>query len=292
MSILVDVSTRVIVQGMTGHEGTFHTRRMLEYGTRVVAGVTPGKGGTTHLGFPVYDTVAEALRQEGADATAIFVPGLAAADAIMEAADAGVALIVCFTEGIPALDMIRVKAYLRGRTTRLIGPNTPGVISPGQSKVGLMPGAIFQPGPVGIISRSGTLTYEAVHQLASLGLGQSTVIGVGADPVIGLSFADLLGLFGEDPDTAAVLLIGEIGGRTEEDAAAYIAQGYPKPVIAYVTGQAVPAGRSLGHAGAIISGRHGSAQEKAEALWEAGAHIAPSPAQIGATVKNTLLKGY
>jgi len=292
MSILVDVRTRVVVQGITGHEGSVHAKSMLEYGTRVVAGVTPGKGGTTHLGFPVYDTVAEAVRQDGADTAAIFVPALAAADSIMEAADAGIGLIVCVTEGIPVLDMIRVKAYLRGRATRLVGPNTPGVISPGQSKVGLFPGSIHLPGRVGIISRAGTLTYEAVYQLTTLGLGQSTVVGIGADSVVGLSFAHVLTLFRDDPNTTAVVLIGEIGGRAEEDAAALIAQGYPKPVIAFIAGQAAPPGRRLGHAGAIVSGRHGTAQEKIGALWEAGVLIAPGPAEIGATVKGALLKGY
>jgi len=292
VSILLDVGTRVVVQGITGQEGTVHAKSMLEYGTRVVAGVTPGKGGTTHLGFPVYDTVAEAVRQDGADATAIFVPALAAADAIMEAADAGIGLIVCITEGIPILDTIRVKAYLRGRTTRLIGPSTPGVISPGQSMIGLMPGSFHLPGRVGVISRSGTLTYEAVRQLTALGLGQSTVVGIGADPVVGLSSAEVLALFRDDPNTAAVVLIGEVGGRAEEDAAALVSQGYPKPVVACVVGQAAPAGRRLGHAGAIISGRHGTAQEKIEALWEAGVLIAPNPAEIGATVKSALLKGY
>jgi len=292
VSILVDVRSRVVVQGITGREGSVHARNMLEYGTRIVAGVTPGKGGTTHLGFPVHDTVAEAVRQEGADTAAIFVPALAAADAILEAADAGVGLIVCVSEGIPVLDMIRVKALLRGRATRLIGPNSPGVISPGQSSVGLMPGAIHLPGPIGVVSRAGTLTFEAVQQLTTLGLGQSTVVGIGADPVVGLSFADTLALFRDDPTTAAVVLIGEIGGRAEEDAAALIAQGYPKPVIAFVAGQAAPPGRRLGHAGAVISGRAGTAQDKIGALWEAGALIAPSPAEIGAAVKSALLKGY
>lgn len=292
MSILVDVGTRVVVQGITGREGSVHAKSMLEYGTRVVAGVTPGKGGTTHLGFPVHDTVAEAVRQEGADTAAIFVPALAAADAIMEAADAGIGLIVCVTEGIPILDTIRVKAYLRGRATRLIGPNSPGLISPGQSNVGLIPGSIHRPGPIGLISRAGTLAYEAVQQLTTLGLGQSTVVGIGADPVVGLSFADVLTLFSDDPNTAAVVLIGEIGGRAEEDAAALVSQGYPKPVIAFIAGQAAPSGRRLGHAGAIVSGRHGTAQEKIGALWEAGVLIAPSPAEIGATVKGALLKGY
>jgi len=292
VSILLDVGTRVVVQGVTGHEGTVQAKSMLEYGTRVVAGVSPGKGGTTHLGFPVYDTVAEAGRQDGADAAAIFVPAPAAADAIMEAADAGLGLIVCITEGIPVLDMIRVKAYLRGRTTRLVGPSTPGIISPGRAMIGLFPGSLYMPGPVGVISRSGTLTLEAVRQLTSLGLGQSTVVGVGSDPVVGLSYAEVLALFRDDPHTAAVVLIGEVGGRAEEDVAALVAQGYPKPVVACVVGQAAPGGRRLGHAGAVISGIHGTAQEKIEALWEAGVLIAASPAEIGATVKSTLLKGY
>ena len=281
MSILVDASTRVLVQGLTGREGTFHARNMIEYGTVVVAGVTPGKGGSRHLGVPVFDTVAEAVRAEGADASVIFVPPLAAAGAVMEAAEAGIALIVCITEGIPALDMVRVKAFLRGGRSKLIGPNTPGVISPGLAKLGIMPGAIHRPGPVGVMSRSGTLTYEAVQQLTRLGLGQSTAIGIGGDPIVGLTFVDLLAMFAEDPGTEAVVLIGEIGGSAEEEAARAIIGGYPKPVIAYVAGQTAPPGRRMGHAGAIMSGGRGTAARKIELLEEAGARIVRNPARIG-----------
>ena len=281
MSVLVGAGTRVVVQGLTGREGTFHARSMIEYGTNVRAGVTPGKGGTRHLGLPVFDTVAEAVRNEGVDASIIFVPALAAADAVMEAATAGIGLIVCITEGIPLLDMVRVKAFLRGTTARLIGPNTPGIISPGLTKLGIMPGPIHKPGPVGVISRSGTLTYEAVHQLTLVGLGQSTAVGIGGDPIVGLSFVDLMAMFEKDPGTEAVVLIGEIGGSAEEEAAVLIRSGFKKPVIAYVAGLTAPPGRRMGHAGAIVSGGHGTAARKIELLEEAGARIVRDPAGIG-----------
>jgi succinyl-CoA synthetase alpha subunit len=281
MSILVNESTRVVVMGATGTEGTFHTQRMLEYGTRVVAGVTPGKGGRVHLGLPVFNSVSESVEKQGAEAAVLFVPPFAAADAIMECAEAGLKLAVCITEGIPTLDMLKVKAFLRDRPTRLLGPNTPGLISPGRCKVGIMPGAIHRPGSVGIISRSGTLTYEAVDQVTQLGLGQSTAIGIGGDPIVGLKFVDLLRLFKDDPETEAVVLIGEIGGTSEEEAAAYIKQEFPKPVIAFIAGQSAPPGRRMGHAGAIITGGHGTAEEKMTALEKAGAIIAKSPADIG-----------
>jgi succinyl-CoA synthetase alpha subunit len=284
VSVLVGASTRVVVQGLTGREGSFHARNMIDYGTAVVAGVTPGKGGTRHLGVPVFDTVAEAVRNEGADASVVFVPALAAARAVMEAAEAGIALVVCVTEGIPVLDMVRVKAFLRGTRTRLVGPNTPGVISPGLAKLGIMPGAIHAPGPVGVISRSGTLTYEAVHQLTGLGLGQSTAVGIGGDPVVGLSFLDLLEMFAADPATEAVVLIGEIGGQAEEEAARAIGAGYPKLVVAYVAGLTAPPGRRMGHAGAIMSSGRATAARKIELLEAAGARIARDPARIGQTV--------
>jgi len=288
MSILVDASTRVVVQGITGAEGTFHARRMLEYGTAVAAGVTPGKGGTRHLDVPVFDTVDEAVKSEGVDASVIFVPPLAAADAIMEAADAGVRLIVCITEGIPALDMVRVKTFLKETSSRLIGPNTPGIISPGRTKLGIMPGPIHKPGPVGVISRSGTLTYEAVHQLTLLGLGQSTAVGIGGDPIVGLSFVDLLEMFEADPETEAVVLIGEIGGSAEEAAALLIGGGLSKPVIGYIAGLTSPPGRRMGHAGAIMSGGRGTAARKIELLREAGAHMVRNPAEIGKTAAAVL----
>ena len=288
MSILVDEGTRLVVLGMTGAEGTFHAQRMIEYGTKVVAGMTPGKGGTRHLGVPVFDTVAGAVAAEGADAAAVFVPPFAAAGAVMEAADAGIRLIVCITEGIPTLDMLKVKAFLRGRPASLIGPNTPGVISPGRSKVGIMPGAIHRPGTVGIISRSGTLTYEAVQQVTREGLGQSTAVGIGGDPVVGLKFVELLALFKDDPATEAVVLIGEIGGRAEEEAAAYLAAGFPKPVVGFVAGLAAPPGRRMGHAGAIIEGGGTTAREKIAALERAGVRMAPGPADIGTTVRAAL----
>jgi succinyl-CoA synthetase alpha subunit len=288
MSILIDEKTRVVVQGITGTEGTFHAQRMLEYGTKVVAGMTPGKGGTVHLGVPVFNSVAEAVRAEGADAAAIFVPPFFAADAIMEAAEAGVRLVVCITEGIPTFDMIKVKTFLRDKATALIGPNTPGVISPGKAKIGIMPGHIHKRGGIGIISRSGTLTYEAVQQVSRQGLGQSTAVGIGGDPIVGLKFVDLLKLFKADPETDAVILIGEIGGSAEEEAAAYIRKDFGKPVVGFIAGQTAPPGRRMGHAGAIIAGGKGTAQEKMEALRAAGAHVAVSPAEIGATLREAL----
>jgi len=288
MSILIDEKTRVVVQGLTGAEGTFHAQRMLEYGTRVVAGVTPGKGGTTHLSLPVFNTVAEAVRAEGTDAAAIFVPPFFAADAIMEAAAAGIRLIVCITEGIPTFDMIKVKTFLRDTPAALIGPNTPGIISPGKAKIGIMPGHIHKRGTVGIISRSGTLTYEAVQQVTQQGLGQSTAVGIGGDPIVGLKFVDLLGLFRDDPETEAVILIGEIGGTAEEEAAAYIQKGFSKPVVGFIAGQTAPPGRRMGHAGAIIAGGKGTAKEKMDALRAAGARVAISPAEIGASLREAL----
>jgi succinyl-CoA synthetase alpha subunit len=288
MSILINAETRVVVQGITGSEGTFHTGRMAEYGTRVVAGVTPGKGGTRHLDIPVFNTVADAVAAEKADAAVIFVPPFAGADAIMEAAAAGVGLVVCITEGIPTYDMIRVKTFLKDHPVRLIGPNTPGVISPGKCKIGIMPGPIHSPGTVGIISRSGTLTYEAVQQVTQQGFGQSTAVGIGGDPIVGLKFVDLLKLFNDDPETEAVILIGEIGGSAEEEAAAYIKAEFKKPVVGFIAGQTAPPGRRMGHAGAIIAGGKGTAAEKMEALKAAGVHVAQSPADIGATLKKAL----
>lgn len=288
MSILIDEKTRVIVQGLTGGEGTFHAQRMIEYGTRLVAGTTPGKGGTSHLGLPVYNTVAEAVRNEGAEASAIFVPPLAAADAIMEAAEAGLRLIVCITEGIPTSDMIKAKAFLRNKPASLLGPNTPGLISPGKAKLGIMPGPIHRAGTIGIISRSGTLTYEAVQQVSRQGLGQSTAAGIGGDPVVGLKFVDLLRLFKNDEGTEAVVLIGEIGGTAEEEAAAYIKNEFPKPVVAFIAGQTAPPGRRMGHAGAIIAGGKGTARHKMDALQDAGVRLAVSPAEIGTTLRESM----
>ncbi|MEE9502830.1 MAG: succinate--CoA ligase subunit alpha [Candidatus Aminicenantaceae bacterium] len=288
MSILVDENTRVVVQGITGGEGTFHTERMLEYGTKVVAGVTPGKGGQTHLDVPVFNTVADAVAEEGANAAAIFVPPLFAADAVMEAADAGVDLVVCITEGIPTFDMIKVKRLLKEKDCHMIGPNTPGIISPGKCKIGIMPGHIHTPGSIGIISRSGTLTYEAVQQVSLQGYGQSTAIGIGGDPIVGLKFIELLQMFKEDEDTEAVVLIGEIGGTAEEEAAEYIKQEFPKPVASFIAGQTAPPGRRMGHAGAIIAGGKGTAKEKMEALEAAGVFVAKSPADMGAKIKEAL----
>lgn len=290
MSILVDTKTRVVVLGITGGEGTFHAQRMIEYGTKVVAGMTPGKGGQTHLGVPVYNTVAEAAEKEGANAAAIFVPPFAAADAIMESADAGVNVIVCITEGIPTFDMIKAKTYIKDNPVSLIGPNTPGIISPGKCKIGIMPGHIHTPGTIGIISRSGTLTYEAVQQVGQAGLGQSTAVGIGGDPIVGMKYIDLLKLFKEDKDTEAVILIGEIGGTAEEEAAEYIKREFGKPVVSFIAGQTAPPGRRMGHAGAIIAGGKGTAKEKMEALEAAGVFVAKSPAEIGLKVQEALKK--
>ncbi len=288
MSVLVSQATRVVVQGITGREGAFHAARCKEYGTTVVGGVTPGKGGTTHGGFPVWNTVAEAVEAEAADCALVFVPPPAAADAIMESATAGVPLVVCITEGIPVADMVRVKHYLAEKPTRLVGPNCPGVITPGAAKVGIMPGHIHTPGPVGVVSRSGTLTYEVVGQLTSRGIGQSSCVGIGGDPVNGTSFVDVLSLFADDPATEAIMLIGEIGGTAEEDAAAFIQSRVKKPVVAFVCGQTAPPGRRMGHAGAIIAGGKGTAAEKMAALAKAGATLVRSPADMGATVARVL----
>jgi succinyl-CoA synthetase alpha subunit len=286
MAILVGKETRVLVQGLTGSAGSFHARQMREYGTAIVGGVTPGKGGTVHEGFPVFDTVQQAVSKTGANATVIYVPPPAAADSIVEAAAAGIPLIVCITEGIPTLDMVNAKRALAayGSKVRLIGPNCPGVITPGACKIGIMPGYIHTPGPVGIVSRSGTLTYEAAHQLTALGIGQSTAVGIGGDPVKGTDFIDCLALFESDPQTRAVLLIGEIGGNSEEEAAAYVKQHCKKPVAAFIAGVTAPPGRRMGHAGAIISGGKGGAQDKIAALQQAGIAIAPTPADLGKTI--------
>jgi succinyl-CoA synthetase alpha subunit len=288
MSILVDKSTRVVTQGITGATGQFHTRACREYGTQMVAGVTPGKGGTDFEGIPIFDTVAHAVDATGANASVIYVPPPFAADAIMEAADAGVDLVICITEGIPALDMVRVKAYLRNRPTRLVGPNCPGVITPGQCKIGIMPGYIHVPGHVGIVSRSGTLTYEAVHQVTQLGLGQSTCVGIGGDPIIGTGFIDVLELFEKDPQTQGVILIGEIGGSAEEEAARFVQEKMSKPVIAFIAGQTAPPGKRMGHAGAIIAGGRGTAKDKIAALETAGIRIAKTPAELGQTMQTAL----
>ena len=284
MSILVDKSTRVIVQGLTGREGTFHAKACAEYGTKIVGGVTPGKGGTTHEGWPIFNTVQEAVDKTGADASVIFVPPPFAADAIMEAADAEVELIVCITEGIPTLDMVRAWEYLQNRRSRLIGPNCPGIISPGKCKIGIMPARIHLEGSVGIVSRSGTLTYEAVYQLTTRGIGQSTAIGIGGDPIIGTNFLDALELFNKDPQTEVVVMIGEIGGNAEETAAEYVKSRMKKPVVGFIAGQTAPPGRRMGHAGAIISGGKGTAGEKIKAMEAAGIRVAKSPAEIGETV--------
>ncbi|MCD6453815.1 MAG: succinate--CoA ligase subunit alpha [Candidatus Aminicenantes bacterium] len=291
MSILIDEKTRVVVQGITGSEGSFHTEQMIAYGTKVVAGVTPGKGGMKVFNsIPVYNTVEEAVRREGANASIIFVPSPFAADAIMEAVDAGVDLVVAITEGIPTQDMLKVKAFMKGKKTRLIGPNCPGVISPGKSKMGIMPGHIHRPGTIGIVSRSGTLTYEAVDQISQLGLGQSTAVGIGGDPIIGSPFVEILKLFNEDPETEAVVLIGEIGGSAEEEAAEFIKKEFKKPVVSFIAGQTAPPGRRMGHAGAIIAGGKGTAAEKMKAFSDAGVHVVKSPADIGKTVKEVLGK--
>lgn len=289
MSVLVNENTKVIVQGITGGEGSFHAKQMLEYGTRVAGGVTPGKGGQTFEGVPVFNSVAEAVAETGANASVIFVPPPFAGDAIMEAADAGLPLVVCITEGIPVDDMVKAYHYVQARSTRLIGPNCPGIISPGKCKIGIMPGFIHQPGRIGIISRSGTLTYEAVGQLTERGLGQSTAIGIGGDPVIGTRFVDALALFKDDADTDAVVMIGEIGGTAEEEAAEYIKRHYDKPVVGFIAGRTAPPGRRMGHAGAIIAGGKGTAEDKMAAMKEAGIHVCESPAEIGETVERALV---
>jgi len=288
MSVLVDRRTRVLTQGITGATGQLHTRLCREYGTQMVAGVTPGRGGTDFEGIPIFDTVARAVAETGADASVIYVPPVGAADAIMEAADAGLRVVVCITDGVPVLDMVRVKRVLEGRPTRLIGPNCPGIITPGECKIGIMPGYIHKPGRVGVVSRSGTLTYETVHQLTLLGIGQSTCIGIGGDPVIGTGFVDVLRLFSDDLATDAIILIGEIGGAAEEEAAAFIKAHVRKPVVAFIAGQTAPKGKRMGHAGAIIAGGRGTAAEKIEAFRAAGVRIAPSPAELGTTMQDAL----
>ncbi|MBT4503237.1 MAG: succinate--CoA ligase subunit alpha [Gemmatimonadetes bacterium] len=288
MSVLIDENTRVIVQGITGGEGSFHARQMMEYGTQVVGGVTPGKGGQEFEGVPVFNAVAEAVDATKANASVIFVPPPFAGDAIMEAAAAGIELVICITEGIPTADMVKAYHYLQSRSTRLIGPNCPGIISPGKCKIGIMPGFIPQPGKVGVISRSGTLTYEAVGQLSERNIGQSTCIGIGGDPVIGTRFVDALKLFRKDPDTEAVVMIGEIGGTAEEEAAAYIRRYLDKPVVGFIAGRTAPPGRRMGHAGAIIAGGKGTADEKMKAMRAAGIHVCESPADIGSAVAQVL----
>jgi succinyl-CoA synthetase alpha subunit len=290
MSVLIDRNTRVVVQGLTGREGSFHAQQMVAYGTRVVAGVTPGKGGSKHNGIPVFDTVADAVRETGANASLIFVPPPYAADAVLESIDAELPLAVCITEGIPTLDMVRVAAALRGSKTRLIGPNCPGIISPGQCKMGIMPGQIHKPGHVGVVSRSGTLTYEAVGQLTKLDIGQSTCIGIGGDPIIGTSFLDAIRMFNDDPETFAIVMIGEIGGNAEEQAASFIREKVRKPVVGFIAGQTAPPGRRMGHAGAIISGGSGTAKEKYAAMAAAGITCVQSPADIGQTLAAAMSK--
>jgi succinyl-CoA synthetase alpha subunit len=288
LSILIDKSTRLIVQGITGKEGTFHTQQMIEYGTNVVGGVTPGKGGTTHEGVPVFNTVKEAIEATNANASVIYVPPPFAADAIMEAADAGLPLVVCITEGVPVADMIKVREFLSDKETRLIGPNCPGIIAPGKCKIGIMPGHIHKEGRIGVVSRSGTLTYEAVGQLTALGLGQSAAIGIGGDPIIGTNHTDALRLFEADDETDAIVMIGEIGGTAEEDAAEFAKENVTKPIVAFIAGQTAPPGRRMGHAGAIISGGKGTAAEKMKALSEAGIRVVESPADIGKAVQEVL----
>ena len=291
LAVLVDKNTRLIVQGITGKEGTFHTQQMVEYGTNVVGGVTPGKGGTTHEGIPVFNTVTEAVKETGANASVIYVPPPFAADAIMEAAAAGLPLVVCITEGIPVADMVKVNEYLRDKDTVLIGPNCPGVISPGKCKIGIMPGHIHKEGRIGVVSRSGTLTYEAVGQLTALGLGQSSAIGIGGDPIIGTTHTDALRMFQADDETDAIIMIGEIGGTAEEEAAAYAKENVTKPIVAFIAGQTAPPGRRMGHAGAIISGGKGTAADKMKALQEAGIKVVESPADIGAAIVEVLGSG-
>ena len=288
MSVLVDKNTRLLVQGFTGKEGTFHASQAIAYGTTVVGGVTPGKGGSTHLDRPVFNTVSEAVNKTGANATVIFVPPPFAADSIMEAADAGIDLIVCITEGIPVIDMVKAWKFLQTKSSRLVGPNCPGVISPGKCKIGIMPGHIHLEGHVGVVSRSGTLTYEAVGQLTKLGIGQSTCIGIGGDPIIGTTFLDAIQMFDADPDTHAIVMIGEIGGNAEETAAAYIGANVKKPVVGFIAGQTAPPGRRMGHAGAIISGGSGAAPDKIRAMEAAGITVCSSPAQIGEKIQERL----
>ena len=288
MSVLIDKNTRVVVQGVTGREGSFHAQQMLDYDTKVVAGVTPGKGGTKHLGVPVFNTLAEAVAQTSANASIIFVPPPFAADAILEAVDSNLPLVICITEGVPALDMVRVAAAMKDSKTRLIGPNCPGVISPGKCKMGIMPASIHKQGNVGVVSRSGTLTYEAVGQLTQLGIGQSTCIGIGGDPIIGTSFLDSIRMFNDDPETHAIVMIGEIGGNAEEVAADYIKKYVKKPVVGFIAGQTAPPGRRMGHAGAIISGGQGTAVEKYKAMRSAGIHTIQSPADIGETIARVM----
>ena len=288
MAVLIDRNTRLIVQGLTGREGTFHAKAAAAYGTNVVGGVTPGKGGTMHEGWPVFNSVHDAVRETGANATVIFVPPPFAADAIMEAADAAIPLAVCITEGIPTVDMLKAMTFMQGRPTRLIGPNCPGVITAGQAKAGIIPGHICREGAIGIVSKSGTLTYEAIHQLSKQGMGQTTCIGIGGDPLIGTSFIDALTLFAADPETEAVIMIGEIGGTAEQEAAAFIRRAFNKPVVGFIAGQTAPPGRRMGHAGAIIAGGQGTAAEKMEALSQAGVHVVKSPADMGAKMREAL----
>jgi succinyl-CoA synthetase alpha subunit len=288
MSILVDKNTRVLTQGITGATGQLHTRACKEYGTKMVGGVVPGKGGTDFEGIPVFDTVEQARKATGCNATVIYVPPAFAADAMLEAVAAGIELVICITEGVPVLDMVKVKAYMAGTKSRLIGPNCPGIITPGECKIGIMPGYIHKPGDIGVVSRSGTLTYEAVYQLTQLGIGQSSCIGIGGDPIVGTTHIDALKLFNEDPKTRAVIMIGEIGGTAEEEAAEYIKQHFKKPVVAFIAGQTAPKGRRMGHAGAIISGGRGTAADKIAALKAAGITVAQSPADLGSTMKSVL----